>query len=483
MPKDDALNGFLDSHEPIPSDAILARGTVVSNWRTIAFLGRGGSAEVYRAVHESDPRRVAAIKILVRSDGSRPERFRREADMLSELKCQALPRIYDSGEVDGKPYMALELLEPYELPGGERDIANFMIAVAEGVKALHDCGVVHRDIKPQNIMRRKDGSPVIIDLGLAKRISESNGLQQTNTVSIVDGRHVGLGTPQYAAPEQFSGGDITPAADIHALGKLADVCFGGNPPRTWRRIIERATSSIPGRRYPSVVAFIRAIRRRNCLRTVCLFVGATLLLGAFAVSVAAWLAMGGGESLRWRMLCGRGAITSVEKVYEPYENEVTGFKGFRVQLVTNVVEGVVINLQNRTVSFMESIELAPGEYRVVGPGRLDAALSGPSNAVVRLKDCILNNMTTLQYPENRISYVMEGGAYLNFVNLDESSRMRGSVRCGEECLGGNDFAVEFGGPLTFKGLNRDRQEERDRTLREEIDRAKRDGLRAFRPAF
>lgn len=483
MPSDDALNGFLDSHEPIPSDASLARGTIISGWRIAAFLGRGGSAEVYRAVHESNPSRVAAIKILVRSDGSRPERFWREADMLSELKCQALPRIYDSGEVDGKPYMALELLEPYEPPRGDRDVAYFIVSVAEGVKALHDCGVVHRDIKPQNIMRRKDGSPVIIDLGLAKRISESGHLPVPSTLSIVDGRHVGLGTPQYAAPEQFSGGDITPATDIHALGKLADVCFDGNPPRTWRRIIERATSSIPGRRYPSVVAFIRAIRRRNCLRTVGLSVGTALLLGAFAISAAAWLAMGGGESLRWRKLCERGEITSVEKVYAPYENKATGFKGFRVHLVTNVVKGVVVNLQKRTFSFKDPIELAPGEYRIVGPGRLDAALSGPSNAVVRLKDCVLNNLTTLQYPENRISYVMEGGAYLNFVNLDESSRMRGSVRCGEECLGGNDFAVEFGGPLTFKGLNRDRQEERDRTLREEIDRAKRDGLRAFRPAF
>ena len=483
MPKGDALDDFLDGHDPIPSDASLAPGTVVSGWRIVAFLGRGGSAEVYRAVDESHPHRVAAVKILVRSDGSRLERFRREADMLSRLKCQALPRIYDSGEVDGKPYMALEFLEPYELPRGDRDVARFMIAAAEGVAELHDCGVVHRDIKPQNIMRRKDGSPVIIDLGLAKRMSESDGLPMSSTLSIVDGKHVGLGTPQYAAPEQFSGGDITPAADIHALGKLADVCFGGNPPRAWRRIIERATSSIPERRYPSVATFVRAIRRRNRLRMAGLFVGTAALLGTVAAGVAAWLAMGGGESFKWRMLCERGEIASVEKVYEPCENKAAGFKGFRVQLVTNVVKGVVVNLQKRTIAFREPIELAPGEYRIVGPGRLDAALSGPSNAVVRLKDCVLNNMTTLQYPKNRISYVMEGGAYLNFANLDATSRMRGSVRCGEECQGGNDFAVEFRGPLTFKELNLRRQGERDSTLREEVDRANSDRLRVLPRAY
>ena len=481
MPEADTLDGFLVGHEPIPSDASLAIGTVISNWRIVAFLGRGGSGEVYRAVHGANPHQEAAVKILVRSDGSRLERFRREADMLSELKCRALPRIYGFGEVDGKPYMAMELLDPYELPREDREIASFLIAVAEGVKSLHDCGVVHRDIKPQNIMRRKDGSPVIIDLGLAKRISDAQRLPQS-TLSIVDGRQVGLGTPQYAAPEQFSGGEITPGADIHALGKLADECFGGKPPRTWRRIIERATSSIPERRYPSVAAFIRAIRRRNCLWTLGLLAGVALLLGVIVAGVATWLAMGGGELIKWHMLCERGEIVSVEEMSEPYESPVYG-ECRHIFHVTNVVEGTIINLQKRTFSFKDPIVLAPGEYRILGPGRLDAALSGPANAVVRLKNCLLNNMTTIRHPKNQISYVMEGGAYLNFVNLDENSHMRGSVRCGEECQGGNDYAVEFRGPLTFKELNRKREDVRDRTLREETDRANGDRLKVLPRSF
>ena len=172
----------------------------------------------------------------------------------------------------------------------------------------------------------------------------------------------------------------------------------------------------------------------------------------------------------------------MEEKSEPYESPVYG-KCRRIFHVTNVVEGTIINLQKRTLSFKEPIELAPGEYRIIGPGRLDAALSGPSNAVVRLKNCVLNNMTTIRHPKSRISYVMEGGAYLNFVNLDESSQMRKSVSLSEDCQGGNDCAVEFRGPLTFKELNRKRQDERDRTLREEIDRVKRDGLKAFPRAY
>ena len=285
MPKEDALGDFLAGHEPMPSGASLSPGAAVSDWRIVAFLGKGGNAEVYRATHESS-HQVAAIKILFRRDGSRLERFRREIDMLSGLKCQALPRFFDAGEVDGRPYIAMELLEPCELPNGDREVASFLIAVAESVKSLHNCGIVHRDLKPQNIMRRRDSSLAIIDLGLAKRISESCRLPQLDTLSIVDGRHVGLGTPQYAAPEQFSGGEITPSADIHALGKLADDCFGGNPPRAWRRIIERATSSIPERRYPSVAAFKAAVRAR--FRTARLLSALAVVAISAVALLAAW---------------------------------------------------------------------------------------------------------------------------------------------------------------------------------------------------
>ena len=479
----DEIEGILSGHAPMPTGASFQDGETFGEWRITAFLGKGGSGEVYRAVHVALGA-SAALKVLVRDEPRAKERFAREAKLLSELKSASFPQFLEYGEANGHAYLVMELLEPGDLPSGDRDVARFLRQVCDAVAELHALGIVHRDIKPSNILWRTGTTgvppvavPVLADLGLAKKLSatadaptlrDSASLRETNPT-----RH-GVGTPGYGAPEQMERGEASVASDIHALGVLANRCFDGKPPRTWRRIIERATSSIPERRYSSVTAFVRAIRRRNFLRTAGFFASAAVLLGVIAAGAAAWLAMGGGEWIKWRMLCKRGEITSVEEKSEPYESPVYG-KCRRIFHVTNVVEGTIINLQKRTLSFKDPIELAPGEYRIIGPGRLDAALSGPSNAVVRLKNCVFNNMTTIQHPENRISYVMEGGAYLNFVNLDESSQMRKSVRCAEECQGGNDFAVEFRGPLTFKELNRKREDERDRTLREESDRVNRDG--------
>ncbi len=481
----DEIEGILSAHERMPTGASFQDGAVFGNWSVTAFLGKGGSGEVYRAVHVSLGT-SAAVKVLVRDEPRARERFEREAKLLSELKSASFPQFFEYGEANGSFYLVMELLEPGDLPSGDREVARFLRQVCDAVAELHARGIVHRDIKPSNILWRTGTTgvppvavPVLADLGLAKEIGTSN--HQTTKLPNRQ-TSLGVGTPGYGAPEQMERGEASVASDIHALGVLADRCFDGKPPKTWRRIIERATSSIPDRRYQSVDAFIRAIRWRNFLRTAGFGAFAALLLGAIAASVAAWLAMGGGEWIKWRMLCARGEIVSAEEKSEPYESPVYG-KCRRIFHVANVVEGTIIDLRKRTLSFKDPIELAPGEYRIIGPGRLDVALSGPSNAVVRLKNCVLNNMTTVRHPKNRISYVMEGGAYLNFANLDESSQMRKSVSLSEACQGGNDYAVEFRGPLAFKELNRNRQEERDRTLREETDRVNRDGLKAFPRVF
>lgn len=261
---DGEIEEFLRSHGPFETPPSLANGDSVGEWTIRAFLGRGGSAEVYRAENKTTGI-VAALKILCKSDDRARERFRREAQLVAEIGSAAFPKFYGAGCADGRFYIAEELLEPMPLPKTDAAVARFVLAVAAGVEELHRRGFVHRDIKPRNVMMRPlTGESVLIDMGLAK---EGENLSQicNDTVSVVDGRAVGVGTPGFSAPEQFTGGKIGPATDIHALGMLANICFDGNPPRAWAKIIRYSTSTIPEQRYATVEEFTQAVRHRHAI--------------------------------------------------------------------------------------------------------------------------------------------------------------------------------------------------------------------------
>ena len=294
----DEIAGILSAHDRMSTGASFQEGTVFGNWRVTAFIGKGGSGEVYRAVHVSlgTP---AAVKVLVRDEPRARARFVREASLLSELKSASFPQFYEYGEANGFFYLVMELLEPGDLPTGDREVARFLRQVCDAVAELHARGIVHRDIKPSNILWRigrartpaapqLDAVPVLADLGLAKDIAASD---TGNPIS--DITQGGVGTPGYGAPEQMERGEASVASDIHALGVLADRCFDGNPPRTWRRIIERATSSIPALRYQSVEEFLHAVRRRNLWRIVGKCVLAFFLVGLLVdiliVVIVIWL--------------------------------------------------------------------------------------------------------------------------------------------------------------------------------------------------
>lgn len=256
------IEDFLRTHEAIVTPTLYSAGEAIGDWRVCAFIGRGGCGEVYRVEHRKLGT-IAALKLLSRTDAAFCERFLREARILMETPHPAFPRFLGFGEECGHPYLVIELLEPFPLPDKDRGVADYLFRVCEGVSYLHHLGFVHRDIKPQNIMRRPNGNqPVLIDLGLVKDTS----LPPTgdgDPLSIVDGKAIGVGTPKYSAPEQFSGGEISPAADVHALGVLVNECFCGKPPRAWSQIVRRSTSSISTQRYGTVDEFVRAVRRRH----------------------------------------------------------------------------------------------------------------------------------------------------------------------------------------------------------------------------
>ena len=267
---DDSFLRRLGGLHPPGTDRLFEAGRVIDGWQLTAFVGRGGSGEVWRAVADGaigvQPNTAAALKFLLHPENAREvRRFAREAELLKQEPHRCLPRFLGAGEFEGRPYLATEYLEPLELPSSDAAVARFVLDLCDGVAFLHALGFVHRDIKPSNVMARA-GRPVLIDLGLVKDVTRSPalvGAVPASSVSVVDGRAVGVGTPGYASPEQFGGQGITPASDVHALGILADQCFRDRPPRCWREIIRRATSSLPSMRYGSIEEFRRAVRLRH----------------------------------------------------------------------------------------------------------------------------------------------------------------------------------------------------------------------------
>ena len=256
------VEAFLRRHEKVAEPTLLNAGQRIGEWSVAAFLGKGGCGEVYQVKHVHLGM-VAAMKVLTREDEITRDRFRREADIIVKNTHPAFPRFLGFGDFRGHPYLVIELLEQGTLPSSDHAVAQFMYKLCAGVSVLHGLGLVHRDIKPQNVLwRGATGDPVLIDLGLVKDVTLCP-MHQGVSLSIVDGKAVGVGTPKYSAPEQFAGGEISPAADVHALGMLANECFSGKPPRTWSRIIRRSTSSIPLQRYATVDEFVSAVKKRR----------------------------------------------------------------------------------------------------------------------------------------------------------------------------------------------------------------------------
>ena len=477
---EDSISAMCAAHGPVVSNGRFSAGAIFGDWRVTAFIGRGGSGEVYCAEHIALGT-SAAVKVLVRDEPRAKERFTREAKLLSELKSASFPQFYSYGEANGCPYLAMELLEPGELPSGDRNVARFLLSVCDAVAELHSRGYIHRDIKPSNILWRTGtagGSPVAVpvlaDLGLAREIVLPSAELQTSNIRLQTLTLGGVGTPGYGAPEQMERGEATVASDIHALGVLADRCFDGKPPRAWKRIIERATSSIPAHRYPSVAAFARAIRWRHLwmyatgLTVVLLAIAAMSNVDLRNLKLLDELLASSQEHKTANLQTNEGmhplmppsGPSLAESVRKLNEASRGSWERYRELFPTNMPVATVMRLNGEKVALPEPVVLEGGkEYRIFGPGTLDADLFCPTTTIVRLKDCVLINRTKRLYPENGIRYRLDNGVYLNFVNV---KRKPLSLTLGD-FLGIYDGAynqVRFGGPETVKELTELIDEER-----------------------
>ncbi|HEY4280267.1 MAG TPA: protein kinase [Conexibacter sp.] len=206
-------------------------GTLLNDrYRLEARIGTGGMSTVYRALDETLERQVA-IKLMNReiaSDSDQLERFRREARAVAQLSHPHIVGVIDAGEDAGRPYIVFEYVEGETLKERIRRLGQlpisealaYAIEIARALGAAHARHIVHRDVKPQNVLIDEEGSAKVTDFGIARTLDEE-GLTQ-------DGRV--LGTTDYVSPEQALGHDVTGQSDLYSLGVVLFEMLTGTVP-------------------------------------------------------------------------------------------------------------------------------------------------------------------------------------------------------------------------------------------------------------
>ncbi len=301
-------------------------GSEFVGYRLDALIGRGGMGVVYRA-YDLRLKRTVALKLMAPElalDQRFRERFSREAEVAMSLEHPNVVPIHDAGDIDGRLYLAMRHVEGTDLKGllqatGALEPTRALAIcsqVAHALDAAHAKGLVHRDVKPSNVLLDANEHVYLADFGLTRRSDEPHGTPG-------EGRSVG--TPSYLAPEQIEGTSIDGRTDVYSLGCLLYECLTGEPPfvsgsrlaMAWahleeeppsasgRRpelpdaidaVIRKAMAKEPGDRYPTCTALIAAaegalgLRRPQTLRGHKLLLlaafGAVLVLAAALVAFA-----------------------------------------------------------------------------------------------------------------------------------------------------------------------------------------------------
>jgi WD40 repeat protein len=249
-------------HSPSPE------GTGFGEYRLFGEIGRGGMATVYRA-RQAGLNRWVALKMVELSSAAAVRRFRAEAETVAQLDHPRIVPVYEIGEHQGRPFFTMKLMEGGSLaealarratPYAPREAARLLADVAKAVHHAHQHGVLHRDIKPGNILLDAAGEPHVADFGLARRTEAGAGLTQSGAI---------VGTPGYMAPEQAAGRKqgVT-AADVYSLGAVLYELLTGSPPfrgktpmETLLQVMEREPTR-PRSLCPSLPADLETV----CLR-------------------------------------------------------------------------------------------------------------------------------------------------------------------------------------------------------------------------
>jgi len=209
----------------------------VAGYRLERLLGEGGFGFVFEA--SDGEGRAVALKILrpeLAGDATLRARFGREARLAQRFHSTHVVPIVDVGEAEDVTFLVLPLYAGGSLAGrlradgpmGAEDTASLAAQLARGLDALHEHGIVHRDVKPSNVLFDSDGTAALADFGLARAV-DSTRLTRDGQL---------LGTPHYLAPELIEEADATPASDLYALGCVLYECVAGSPPFAAHRLTE-----------------------------------------------------------------------------------------------------------------------------------------------------------------------------------------------------------------------------------------------------
>jgi serine/threonine protein kinase len=205
-------------------------GTPFGRYRLVELIGRGGGGEVWRAYDTAYNNRPVAIKLLpphLAQDERYVKRFRGEADKAAQLNNPHVIPIHNYGEIDGRLYVDMRLIEGHDLQevlaGGPLEpgrAVRIIEQVAKALQAAHKIGLVHRDVKPSNILLDEDDFAYLIDFGIARGVDET---RMTATGAMI-------GTWHYIAPERLRAREADARADIYALACVLYECLTGHPP-------------------------------------------------------------------------------------------------------------------------------------------------------------------------------------------------------------------------------------------------------------
>ncbi|MFL6212699.1 MAG: UvrD-helicase domain-containing protein [Blastocatellia bacterium] len=282
---------------------VISAGTTIAHYRIIEPLGAGGMGAVYKALDEKLHREVA-LKLLPAdavTHDDRRRRFLQEARAASRLNHPHILTVYEVGEADGVPFIAMEYIEGETLrqringqPLPVSEAIDIALQIAEGLRKAHEHGIVHRDLKPENLMVSRDGYAKILDFGLAKliehRFAREAGSREKTLVQVKTHSGVIMGTIKYMSPEQLLGKRVDLRSDIFSFAVvLYEMTTGRGPfaeendvdtmhailhseappphtikpdvPRALHELLAKALAKSPKERYPTIKEFAAALRQ------------------------------------------------------------------------------------------------------------------------------------------------------------------------------------------------------------------------------